>query len=156
MLRIHSDKLNKEEIQLEILFLHECCHVHGLHVPIGIKAINGTYVLDGETEEGYLTPYLSLMRWIEGQQLNGDITEPRVYNIGVMISRLHEASMTFVAPDHFVRPVWDTIRFRDNVRKLERYYSRFLSDSEWKIYQSAITKNEHEVDRLPKIITPTV
>ncbi|MFD3258108.1 phosphotransferase enzyme family protein [Paenibacillus lentus] len=150
LLRIHSDKLNKEEINSEILFLNELCNVHGLIVPVGVKGLNGSYVFECETEEGYQKPCISLMRWIEGQQLSGDITESQVYNIGVMMSKLHEASMKFKAPDHFVRPEWGSSSFRDNVRKLEFYYSRFLSNSDWLVYQSAITRIEHEVDRVPK------
>lgn len=150
LLRIHSDKLNQEEINSEILFLNELCNVHGLTVPLGVKSLNRSYVFECESEEGYQKPYISLMRWIEGQQLDGDITENQIYNTGVMMSKLHEASMKYVAPDHFLRPEWGITSFRDDVRKLELYYSRFLSDNDWSVYQSAIAKIEHEVNQISK------
>lgn len=150
LLRIHSDELSKEEIHSEMLFLSELWNVHHLVVPLGVQGLNGDYVLQCETEEGYRKPYISLMRWVEGQQLSGEITDNQVYNTGVMMSKLHEASRKFTAPDHFVRPEWGSRSFRDHTRKLELYYTRFLSDDDWRVYQNAITKIEQEIDQIPK------
>lgn len=70
LLRIHSDKLTKEEINSEILFLNELCHKYGLMVPVGVEGLNGSYVYECETEEGYQKPTSGVFISLQYLKLN--------------------------------------------------------------------------------------
>lgn len=140
LLRIHSERLSREEIRSELAFLQALNKSHDLNVPEGLASCNGSYVLEINTEEGYRCPYVTMMRWVEGEHASGEFTDSRVYSMGVMMGRLHEAAANFVPPSDFVRPQWGAESFRREMAKLERYYPRFLSDEAWRSYQAAAEK----------------
>ncbi|MDQ0720304.1 Ser/Thr protein kinase RdoA (MazF antagonist) [Paenibacillus sp. W4I10] len=140
LLRIHSDRLSREEIRSELLLLQALNKSKDLKVPEGMANCDSIYVLDIETETGYRRPYITMMRWIEGEKVVGEFTDSQAYNIGVLMSRLHEAAKDFNPPSDFVRPTWGVESFKREMAKLERYYERFLSEEGWKLYQDAAEK----------------
>lgn len=140
LLRIHSDRLSKEEILSELAWLQVLNKSDDLNVPEGLESLNGSYVLEIETEEGYRHPYVTIMRWVEGERASGQFTDCCVYNMGVMMGKLHEAGVGFVPPSDFVRPTWGADSFRIDMAKLERNYTCFLSEEAWKSYQAAAEK----------------
>ncbi|WP_312117281.1 phosphotransferase enzyme family protein [Brevibacillus reuszeri] len=140
LLRIHSERMNKDEIYSELLFLKQLSNVHGFIVPVGILSIHNSYVLECVTEEGYNKPFVTLMSWVDGEHFSGEFTNNCVFSMGVLMGKLHEASSRFVTPHHFVRPHWGVTSFLSDIRKLELYHARFLSDSAWSLYQLAIDK----------------
>lgn len=140
LLRIHSDRLSREEIRSELLLLQALNKSKDLNVPEGMENCDGIYVLEIETEIGYRRPYITMMRWIEGEKAAGEFTDSQAYNMGVLMSRLHEAAKDFNPPSDFVRPTWGVESFKREMAKLERYYERFLSEEGWKLYQDAAEK----------------
>ncbi|UOK61568.1 phosphotransferase [Paenibacillus sp. OVF10] len=140
LLRIHSDRLSREEVRSELLLLQALNKSKDLKVPEGMANYDGIYVLEIETETGYRRPYITMMRWIEGEKAAGEFTDSQAYNMGVLMSRLHEAAKDFNPPSDFVRPTWGVESFKREMAKLERYYERFLSEEGWKLYQDAAEK----------------
>ncbi|MGF6355007.1 Ser/Thr protein kinase RdoA (MazF antagonist) [Paenibacillus sp. 4624] len=140
LLRIHSDRLSREEIRSELLLLQALNKSKDLKVPEGIPSCDGIYVLDIETEIGYRRPYITMMRWIEGEKATGEFTDSHAYNMGVLMSRLHEATKDFNPPSDFVRPTWGVETFKRDMAKLERCHEHFLSEEAWKLYQDAAEK----------------
>jgi len=140
LLRIHSDRLSREEIHSELLLLQALNKSKELNVPEGIASRDGIYVLDIETEIGYRSPYVTMMRWVEGEKATGEFTDSHAYHMGVLISRLHEATKDFNPPSDFVRPTWGVESFKRNMSKLGRYHEHFLSEEAWKLYQDAAEK----------------
>lgn len=140
LLRIHSDRLSREEIRSELDFLQALNKSDDLNVPEGLADCNGSYVLEINTEKGYRRPYVTMMRWVEGEHTTGEFTDSCFYNMGVMMGKLHEVSASFVPPSDFVRPKWGVDSFTREMAKLERYHACFLSDEAWKLYQAANEK----------------
>lgn len=140
LLRIHSDRLSKEEILSELAWLQALNQSDDLIVPVGLASRDGSYVLEIDTEEGYRPPCVTMMRWVEGKHVSGEFTDSCAYNIGVLMGRLHEAAASFDPPSDFVRPIWGADSFRRDMAKLERYYTCFLSDEAWKSYLAAAEK----------------
>ncbi|WP_342556126.1 phosphotransferase [Paenibacillus sp. FSL R7-0652] len=140
LLRIHSDRLSREEIRSELLLLQALNKSKDLNVPEGIPSCDGVYVLDIETDIGYRRPYVTMMRWIEGEKAKGEFTDSHAYHMGVLISRLHEAAKDFNPPSDFVRPTWGVESFKRELAKLERCHEHFLSEEAWKLYQDAAEK----------------
>lgn len=140
LLRIHSDRLGKEEIRSELTLLQALNKSDNLTVPEGLVSCDGAYVLEIETDDGYQRPCVTMMRWVEGEPANGELTDSFVYNMGVLMGTLHEAAASFVPPPGFVRPIWGTESFKLEMTKLERHYACFLSGKAWRTYQAAAEK----------------
>jgi len=140
LLRIHSDQLSKEEIRSELALLQSLNKSDALHVPEPLASCNGSYVLEIDTEEGYRRPYVTLMRWVDGEHASEEFTDSTVYQMGVMMGKLHEAAAGFVAPSDFVRPIWEAESFNRQMAKLGQYYGCFLSEEAWTSYQAAADK----------------
>ncbi|RXZ77494.1 aminoglycoside phosphotransferase [Paenibacillaceae bacterium] len=140
LLRIHSDRLSREEICSELLLLKALNESKELNVPEGMASFDGIYVLEIETEIGYRRPYVTMMRWVEGEHAIGEFTDSCAYNMGILMGRLHLAAGKFNSPSDFVRPTWGVESFKREMVKLERYYERFLSEEEWQLFQAATEK----------------
>lgn len=137
LLRIHSERVNKEEILSELILLAELQKSDSLVVPEGIASRDGSYVLEAVTDQGYRSPYISMMRWVEGEHLR-EFKDHHVCSMGAMMGKLHAAAVDVDVTPTFVRPHWRASSFEQEITKLERYYSRFLSGSSWELYQKAI------------------
>lgn len=140
LLRIHSARLSKGEIASELIFLQALNKLGELHVPEGLANRDGTYVLEVETEEGYRRPYVTMMRWVEGEHVSGKLTDTCIYNVGVMMGRLHHLAARFTPPVDFIRSEWGADSFRSEFAELERYHTRFLSNDAWNSYKAAAKK----------------
>ncbi|WP_282940182.1 phosphotransferase [Paenibacillus sp. RC67] len=140
LMRIHSDMMTQEEILSEVMVLNALSPCVDFSIPEGIASRDGSYVLEIHTEQGYHNPSVTLMRWVNGELASGKLTDSRVFNIGIMTAKLHEASMRFVPPTGFTRPTWGEDSFRCDMTKLGQYYNVFLSDEAWKSYQAAADK----------------
>lgn len=150
LLRIHSDRLTKEEIGCELLFLKHLSAAQGVMVPVGIPSREGSYVLTCETEDGFRALNVSLMKWVEGEHMRGGFADPHLDRMGAMIARLHVASSGYEIPGNFARPHWGISSFEAAVLKLERYYPRFLSDASWMLYRRAIDKVIAQMAHFPQ------
>lgn len=139
LLRIHSDRMSKEEIRSELVFLQELNKLEDLSVPVGVASRDGSYVLEVDIDEGYHRPYVTIMHWVEGEHLK-EITDDHAFQMGLLMGKLHQAAMDFSPPADFVRPAWDVDSFRTKMARLERYYSCFLSSEGWGLYQVAAEK----------------
>lgn len=127
LLRIHSERCSKEEICSELALLQALTQSEGLNVPEGVAGKDGSYVMEIDTEMGYRRPYVTLMRWVEGQHAS-EMTDNQIYRMGAMMGRLHESAARITLPPGFTRPEWGVDSFAGEMKKLERYYSRFLSE----------------------------
>lgn len=140
LLRIHSDRLSKEEILSELTWLQALNTSDVLTVPQGLASSAGPYVLEIKTDEEYRSPYVTIMQWVDGDHASEIITDSHAYNMGVMMGHLHKAAEGFAPPTAFVRPMWGKDSFKNEMSKLEKYYANFLSEKAWKSYQTAADK----------------
>jgi Ser/Thr protein kinase RdoA (MazF antagonist) len=145
LLRIHSGMMSRDEVRSEIMFLDALSKYDDLIVPEGVASLDGTYVLEIDLDDGIGGSCVTLMRWIEGENGSGNLTDNRVFNIGIMMAKLHQTGKSFVPPPDFTRPVWGEDSFRRDMIKLKQYYGVFLSDEAWKLYQAAANKITSEL-----------
>ncbi|WP_405156827.1 phosphotransferase enzyme family protein [Paenibacillus sp. FSL K6-0108] len=141
LLRIHSNRLSKEAINSELTMLQSLGTSDDLHVPQGVASRDGSYVLSMDTEEEGQYFDVTMMNWVVGEHKGGnEINECCAYRMGSMAAKLHEATTRFVPSVDFDRPAWGEESFKVDMSKLIRYYTRFLSDQAWKMYQKASHK----------------
>lgn len=60
LLRIHSDRLSKEEIRSELTLLQALNQSDDLTVPVGVASCDGSYVFEINTDNGYQSPYVTM------------------------------------------------------------------------------------------------
>ncbi|MBB4824847.1 Ser/Thr protein kinase RdoA (MazF antagonist) [Sporosarcina luteola] len=140
LLRIHSDRWSKEEIHSELTLLQALNESDDLTVPEGIQSIEGSYVIELDPIDGYRGTCVTMMRWVEGEHSNGKFTDDCVYQMGLLMGRLHNAAASFDPPFGFVRPAWGAESFMQEMTKLEHHYACFLSKKAWDTYQVAAEK----------------
>jgi Ser/Thr protein kinase RdoA (MazF antagonist) len=139
LLRVHSESRSPNAILSELEWLKALNQTGQLIVPEGVANRSGSYITDVGKQKG-LHGWVTLMRWVEGEHLSGELTEGHVSNIGKLIARLHEASDNFVPSAAFVRSSWDDKSFQGDLSRLEQHYSNFLSLEEFKLYRQAADK----------------
>lgn len=142
LLRMHPERQTKAEIESELYFLKELSESKfkdDLIAPEAVASRDGSLILEAATEKDYRSPYVTMMRWVEGEHLR-EFTEQHVFSMGAMIAKLQNLAARIAVPSTFVRPYWGVASFRQEVAKLERFYTRFLSESSWELYQKAIEK----------------
>ncbi|MCM3172064.1 phosphotransferase [Paenibacillus sp. MER 99-2] len=150
LLRIHPDRWSREELASELELLQALNQTQDIHVPEGVKSSDTSFIEQIQTEEGYQHPYVTFMRWVEGEHLNKDITENMAYQMGVMTGKLHQAIAQFKPSAEFTRPSWGADRFEEEFDTLEPYYPRFLTSEAWKRYQDAAEKVVSTLVRMPQ------
>ncbi|SFL57411.1 Ser/Thr protein kinase RdoA involved in Cpx stress response, MazF antagonist [Paenibacillus sp. 1_12] len=146
LLRIHTG-ISREEINSEIDWLDALSEKIDVMIPKGIKDRNGSKTVKVDLENGY-SCYASLMCWVEGEQLTGNLTEDQIYNEGILLAKLHQVSQEFEISANFVRPVWGEQSFRRAMSRLAHYYDRFLTEDEFQLYQLAAEKVLSSIGKL--------
>ena len=141
LLRIHIGDANQAEIASEFAFLRALSDHSDIEVPTGVASLDGREVLEMSTEHDDGPPLLvTVMKWLEGEPIHGAVMDNHAIAVGVMFARLHRASALFIPDKDFIRPSIEADAFNRKFAKLAVYRDRFLSDSEWAIYQEAAAK----------------
>ncbi len=141
LLRIHIGKSNQAEIASELAFLRALNDHSDIEVPTGIASLDGSEVLEITAEHDDEPPLLvTVMKWMDGEPVHGAVMDNHAMAVGVMIARLHAASMLFVPGENFTRPSLDADSFKGKFAKLANYRDRFVSDADWALYQEAAAK----------------
>lgn len=147
LLRIHSEGRSRNEIESELQFL-EALMTAGIAVPTGVATPHGLSVMNIDTEPGFRSPHVTVMRWVDGEHANEGLTEDQAFHVGVLIAKLHEAAIGFDRPPAFIRPTWEIDNYRDALAKLERYAETFMSEDAWALYQRAAEKVLSELNTM--------
>jgi Ser/Thr protein kinase RdoA (MazF antagonist) len=102
LLRIHAG-MSREEIDSELVWLDALNEKMDSTLPKGILDRNGSKTVRINLENGYFG-YASLMRWVEGVQPSGGLTEDQIFREGILLAKLHQVSQNFELTSNFIRP----------------------------------------------------
>lgn len=117
-------------------------------MPSGITTPNGLRLLKIGTEHRFRSPYVTVMKWVDGVHAHERLTEDQAYQVGVLIARLHEVALGFESSSDSRRPIWGMNSYREALVKLERYAGTFLSEVSWSLYQLAAEKVLSQLDQM--------
>lgn len=148
LLRIHAG-ISREEIDSELVWLDALNEKMDITLPKGILNRNGSKTVKINLETGYFG-YASLMRWVEGVEASGGLTEDQIYREGILLAKLHQESQNFELTSNFIRPLWGEESFRHAMTRLTQHYDRFLVDAEFQLYQSAAERILNWINKLSK------
>ena len=146
LLRINNNSRKKSEIYGEVMILNHL-RSQNLIVPAGQRSRNGDFVL--EFEDGEIL-YATLMNWVDGELLSSPPTDIQVRSMGRLLANLHSESESFVPDKNQSFPDWGVESFRKNMEKLSQYYSTFLSEKGWAMYQDVVNKIIFELENVKK------
>ena len=149
LLRLHNDNRKKEEIYSEITFLNHLSKLN-LIAPRGRKSRRDEYVLYFEGSDGEVF-YVTLMDWIDGEIILNP-SDVQVTNMGYLLAQIHDAGETFIAERNQLFPKYNLESFQKNIKKIQQYYSTFMTETEWKTYQKVIVKITSELAIVEKNI----
>jgi len=147
LLRIHNNSRKQAEIYGEIMFLE---HLKNMKViaPVAQETKSGEYVLNSKISDSEIL-HVTLMNWINGKLISTP-TDIQIRNTGRLLAQIHNAGESFTPEETMSFPEWGVGSFRENMKKLSQYYSVFLSEKEWKVYQNAADKIISELDSINK------
>lgn len=148
LLRIHGTK-NRHEIESELAWLSYLHEKIDVAIPTGLDYRNGSKTVSIELAGGECV-FVSVMRWVEGEHAEEEISQDQVYKEGVLLAKLHTASEDFQLSPEFACPVWGADSFQHSMTRLTEHYDRFLTDEEFELYQLAADKILTCFDNLDK------
>ena len=106
-----------------------------------VKNIDGEWVTEFPDSQSGAIIRCSLVRWIEGETISGDHTEESSRKVGVLMAKLHKHTSRWTTPDYFVRPLYDTDRFRQGLSDLRNRVGRdVLSDAFHNTFEEVISQ----------------
>ncbi|WP_169088967.1 phosphotransferase enzyme family protein [Paenibacillus sp. PL91] len=149
LLRIFCVGMSREEIDSELVWLDALNEKMDISLPKGILDRDGAKTIKINLENGYFG-YASLMRWVEGVQVSGGLTEDQIFREGILLAKLHQASQNFELSPNFIRPFWGEESFRKAMTRLAQHYDRFLADTEFQLYQLAAERILSWINKLSK------
>lgn len=138
LLRIHGNK-NRNEIDSELAWLSYLHEKIEIAIPTGIECRNGSKTVSIDLANGDCVG-VSVMRWVEGEHADEELSEDQVYKEGVLLAKLHTASQDFQLTPEFARPIWGEDSFKEAMARLTEHYQRFLTDEEFELYELAADK----------------
>lgn len=138
LLRIHT-KRNRNEIESELVWLDHLAEKMNMAIPTGIHSRNGEKIISIEIENGDCV-HVSVMRWVDGEHAEEELTDDQVYKEGILLAKLHQVSQDFKIPSGFERPIWDVQSFSGSMTRLKEHYHTFLTDEQFTQYELAADK----------------
>jgi Ser/Thr protein kinase RdoA (MazF antagonist) len=148
LLRVHdSESIN--EIASELKWLDALQESGKLHVPAGLANRSGSCVTEVVAAKDFRRS-VTVMRWVKGRHAGEHFSVKCLEKIGRLLSRLHQASSSFIPPQNFERPVRGEQSFVNCMQRLEQHCAGFLTVEEFTIYQKVAAKIGAHLERLQK------
>jgi Ser/Thr protein kinase RdoA (MazF antagonist) len=94
-------------IQSELLWLNAIAQDTDLTVPQPVKNRLGEWVTSMTRTEWEAPLSSSLLRWVDGEHLEGEPTAQHIRQLGLLMAHLHQHSSHWVSPVGFSRPTHD-------------------------------------------------
>lgn len=91
-------------IQSELLWVNAIAHDTELTVPVPMQNRLGEWVTSFASAEFGSSISCSLLRWVEGEHLDGEPTAQQVRQLGTLMAQLHQHSSCWSLPSGFSRP----------------------------------------------------
>lgn len=128
-------------IQSELLWLDAIAHNTELTVPQPVQNCWGEWVTTFTSAEFGSSISCSLLRWVEGQHLDGEPTAKQVRQLGKLMAQLHQHSSCWSLPSGFSRPTHDVEQLKSATSQLGVLVeSGTISTEDYQVFQKAATQ----------------
>lgn len=136
-------------IQSELLWLNAIAHDTKLTVPQPVQNRLGEWVTSFASAEYGSSISCSLLRWVEGEHLEGEPTAQQVRQLGTLMAQLHQHSSCWSLPCGFSRPTHDVEQLKSATSQLGALVqSGTISTVDYQVFQKAATQVQEFIPSL--------
>lgn len=133
-------------IQSELLWLNAIAQDTKLTVPQPVQNRLGEWVT---IADGSIA--CSLLRWVEGDHLEGEPTAQQIHQLGTLMARLHEHSSGWSLPSRFSRPTHDVEQLQAAISQLGVLVeSGVISTDDYEVFQKATSQVQEFISTLQR------
>lgn len=127
-------------IESELLWLNALACESDLIVPRPVSNRFGQWITILADEQVELAA-CSLLKWVEGQQLVDEPKPEQLWQVGVMMAKLHDHSSRWSPPPVFARPAYDEQQIYRSLLQLgELVSSGTMSTTDYQLFQAAVAR----------------
>lgn len=125
-------------IQSELLWLDALRRDTSLTVSQPVRNQSGNWVSE-VSNTSFQKPFrCTLLHWIDGQQLETEITREQVHRVGALMAQLHQHANQWQLPPGFVRPKHDEAQLQASLLRLHALTKQgTISIADYEIFQEA-------------------
>jgi Ser/Thr protein kinase RdoA (MazF antagonist) len=128
-------------IDSELLWLNAIAHDTELAVPQPVQNRLGEWSTSFTCEEFGSSIPCSLLRWVEGEHVDGEPTTQQVYQLGKLMAQLHQHASSWSLPSNFSRPSHDANQLKSAIAQLGvLLQSGIISKEDYQVFQKATTQ----------------
>jgi Ser/Thr protein kinase RdoA (MazF antagonist) len=125
-------------IESELLWLNAIARDTQLSVPQPVQNCSGKWVTSIAGAEFGCSLSCSLLRWVEGEHLDGEPTAQQVRQLGVLMAQLHQHSSYWSLPSSFSRPTHDAEQLKSATSQLGVLVQNgTISKDDYQVFQEA-------------------
>lgn len=128
-------------IESELLWLNAIAYDTELTVPQPVQNCLGEWVTSFARAEFGYSISCSLLRWIEGEHVDGEPTAQQVRQLGTLMAQLHQHASCWSLPSGFSRPTHDVEQLKSATSQLGvLVQSGTISIDDYQVFQKAATQ----------------
>lgn len=129
---------NPSVIQSELLWLNAIAQDTQLIVPQPVRNRLGEWVTSIAGIELGSPISCSLLRWVEGEHLDGEPTAQQIRQLGVLMAQLHQHSSGWSLPSGFSRPTHNVEQLKSATSQLAMLVQNgTISSNDYQVFQEA-------------------
>jgi len=137
----HDGWREPSAIQSELLWLNAIAHDTKLTVPQPVQNRLDQWVTSFASAELGLAMSCSLLRWVEGEHLDGEPTAQQARQLGMLMAQLHQHSSGWSLPSGFSRPTHGVEQLKSATSQLGvLVQSGTISVDDYQVFQKAATQ----------------
>ncbi|HAZ47160.1 MAG TPA: hypothetical protein DDW76_32110 [Cyanobacteria bacterium UBA11369] len=128
-------------IESELLWLNAIANQTNLTVPQPVQNNLGKWSTSFASGEFEHPISCSLLRWVEGEHLEGAPTAQQVRQLGMLMAQLHQHASSWLLPPGFSRPSHDVEQLKSAISQLGvLVQSGTISTDDYQVFQKATTQ----------------
>ncbi|MBD2256063.1 phosphotransferase [Pseudanabaena sp. FACHB-2040] len=125
-------------IQSELLWLNAIAHKTEITVPQPVRNRSGEWVTNIASTEFGSSIFCSLLRWVEGEHVDGEPTVQQVRRLGMVMAQLHQHSSNWSLPPGFSRPTHSVEQLKAATSQLDVLVQNgTISIDDYQVFQKA-------------------
>ncbi|MCU0536778.1 MAG: phosphotransferase [Hydrococcus sp. Prado102] len=138
-------------IESELLWLSAIARDTELAVPQPVQNCSGKWVTSFASEDLGTFISCSLLRWVEGEHLEGEPTAQQIRQLGKLMAQLHQHSSCWSLPSGFSRPTHDVEQLKSATSQLGVLVQNgTISKDDYQVFQKASTQVQEFIPNLQK------
>ena len=136
-------------IESELLWLNAIANQTNLTVPQPVQNNLGKWSTSFTSAEFEYPISCSLLRWVEGEHVDGAPTAQQIRQLGVLMAQLHQHASNWLLPPGFDRPSHDVEQLKSAISQLGVLVQNgTISTDDYQVFQNATAQVQQVIPTL--------